>query len=54
MTVCSWLSPALSMTKFKDETMLVRPVAVPGCQERRIDIACSSSSGVLAFVDQAS
>src|SRR2546429_7997407 len=26
----AWLSPALSMTQFKEETMLVHPVAVPG------------------------
>src|SRR6202051_2887656 len=29
MAVFSWLSPALSMTLFKEETMLVHPVAVP-------------------------
>src|SRR6516164_4731378 len=30
MTVFSWLSPALSMTLLKEETMLVQPVVVPG------------------------
>src|SRR6201984_3905126 len=30
MGVGSWLSPALSMTLFKEETMLVHPVVVPG------------------------
>src|SRR5262249_1170402 len=29
-----WLSPALSMTWFKEETMLVHPVAVPGSGTR--------------------
>src|SRR5260370_453612 len=29
-----WLSPALSMTQFKEETMLVHPVAVPGSGTR--------------------
>src|SRR6266567_3772155 len=30
MAVHPWLSPALSMTLFKEETMLVHPVTVPG------------------------
>ena len=30
MAVRSWLSPALSMTRFKEETMLVHQVVVPG------------------------
>src|ERR1700722_14301462 len=34
MAVCSWLSPALSMTLFKEETMLVHPVVVPGSGTR--------------------
>src|ERR1700745_2070557 len=34
MTVFSWLSPALSMTQFKEETMLVHPVTVPGSGTR--------------------
>ena len=29
-----WLSPALSMTQFKEETMLVHPVVVPGSGTR--------------------
>src|SRR5487761_767320 len=34
MRVDPWLSPALSMTWFKEETMLVHPVAVPGSGTR--------------------
>src|SRR5260370_21430206 len=34
MTVHPWLSPALSMTQFKEETMLVHPVVVPGSGTR--------------------
>src|SRR5487761_1590694 len=34
MRVDPWLSPALSMTLFKEETMLVHPVAVPGSGTR--------------------
>src|SRR5438445_25274 len=34
MTADPWLSPALSMTLFKEETMLVHPVAVPGSGTR--------------------
>src|SRR5260221_7755244 len=34
MTVRSWLSPALSMTLFKEETMLVHPVVIPGSGAR--------------------
>ena len=34
MAVCSWLSPALSMTLFKEETMLVHPVVIPGSGTR--------------------
>src|SRR5713101_6990429 len=34
MAACSWLSPALSMTLFKEETMLVHPVAIPGSGTR--------------------
>src|SRR6267143_6168443 len=30
MAVHQWLSPALSMTQFKEETMLVHPVVIPG------------------------
>src|SRR2546427_4374656 len=30
MTLFWWLSPALSMTLFKEETMLVQPVVIPG------------------------
>src|SRR6201989_3008583 len=29
-----WLSPALSMTQFKEETMLVHPVVIPGSGTR--------------------
>src|SRR5271169_292066 len=34
MAVHPWLSPALSMTLFKEETMLVHPVAAPGSGTR--------------------
>src|SRR5208282_3574053 len=34
MAVDPWLSPALSMTLLKEETMLVHPVAVPGSGTR--------------------
>src|SRR5260370_24907405 len=34
MMVRSWLSPALSMTLFKEETMLVHPGVVPGSGTR--------------------
>src|SRR5487761_1825135 len=34
MTVHRWLSPALPMTLFKEEMMLVHPVAVPGSGTR--------------------
>jgi Phage integrase, N-terminal SAM-like domain len=34
MTVHLWLSPALSMTQFKEETVLVHPVVVPGSGTR--------------------
>jgi integrase/recombinase XerD len=34
MAVHPWLSPALSMTQFKEETMLVHPVVVPGSGTR--------------------
>src|SRR5258706_9328520 len=34
MGVHRWLSPALSMTWFKEETMLVHPVVVPGSGTR--------------------
>src|SRR5215469_12389003 len=34
MAILSWLSPALSMTWIKEETMLVHPVAVPGSGTR--------------------
>src|SRR5437660_6809861 len=34
MTADPWLSPALSVTLFKEETMLVHPVAVPGSGTR--------------------
>src|ERR1035437_7370074 len=34
MTVHPWLSPALSMTQFKEETMLVHPVVIPGSGSR--------------------
>src|SRR5258707_4107776 len=34
MQVDPWLSPALSMTLFKEETMLVHPVAIPGSGTR--------------------
>src|SRR5215469_7568797 len=34
MAILSWLSPALSMTLLKEETMLVHPVAVPGSGTR--------------------
>jgi integrase/recombinase XerD len=34
MMVDSWLSPALSVTLFKEETMLVHPVVVPGSGTR--------------------
>src|SRR5260370_5034841 len=34
MSVDPWLSPALSMTLLKEETMLVHPVAVPGSGTR--------------------
>src|SRR5229473_6886382 len=34
MTVFSWLSPALSMTLLKEETMLVHPVVIPGSGTR--------------------
>jgi integrase/recombinase XerD len=34
MRVDLWLSPALSMTLFKEETMLVHPVVIPGSGTR--------------------
>jgi integrase/recombinase XerD len=34
MMVDSWLSPALSVTLFKEETMLVHPVVIPGSGTR--------------------
>jgi integrase/recombinase XerD len=34
MAVFSWLSPALSVTLFKEETMLVHPVVIPGSGTR--------------------
>src|SRR5260370_29723321 len=34
MTVFSWLSPALSMTLLKEETMLVHSVVIPGSGTR--------------------
>src|SRR5207302_7349992 len=34
IAVDPWLSPALSMTQFKEETMLVHPVTVPGSGTR--------------------
>src|ERR1017187_6056531 len=34
MGIDPWLSPGLSMTLFKEETMLVHPVAVPGSGTR--------------------
>src|SRR6266566_4498303 len=34
MAVHPWLSPALSMTQFKEETMLVHPVVIPGSGTR--------------------
>src|SRR5258706_4417776 len=34
MAVHSWLSPALSMTQFKEEMMLVHPVVIPGSGTR--------------------
>src|ERR1700747_434626 len=34
MRVDPWLSPALSMTQFKEETMLVHPVVIPGSGTR--------------------
>src|SRR5260370_13827944 len=34
MTVHPWLSPALSMTLLKEETMLVHPVVIPGSGTR--------------------
>src|SRR6202046_2975445 len=34
MAACSWLSPALSMTEFKEEMMVVHPVVIPGSGTR--------------------
>src|SRR6266498_4908022 len=34
MAVHPWLSPALPMTQFKEETMLVHPVVIPGSGTR--------------------
>jgi hypothetical protein len=41
MAVHPWLSPALFMTLFKKETMLVHPVVIPGLGTRSILVAYS-------------